>query len=186
MENLEIEIGCVYFFKHIGLDPIKIGYSTNQSPINRFESFKTYAPFGAELIGFIMTEKSKELETLLHQKFSAKRLSGEWFNISKEEALECISLYSKIEDLQEMNNFQVLWAIKKSGKVAPVSFYNNFSFTKNDDFPKKVVLNKKEIIEIILCDKNELNEFMNKNKNHYKLFQLNGSVKKGHLLFTRE
>jgi len=31
------EKGCVYFFRHIGLTPVKIGFSTNESPFDRFE-----------------------------------------------------------------------------------------------------------------------------------------------------
>jgi len=76
--------GCVYFFRHIGLTPVKIGYSTHESPIKRFEQFKTYAPYGSELIGFIRTYDAKKLETILHERFSAHRLGGEWFEISQE------------------------------------------------------------------------------------------------------
>ena len=54
MENTENKKGCVYFFRHIGLTPVKIGFSTHESPIGRFEQFKTYAPYGSEIIGFIV------------------------------------------------------------------------------------------------------------------------------------
>lgn len=126
------EKGCVYFFRHIGLSPIKIGYSINESPINRFEQFKTYAPFGAELLGFIKTEKAKELETELHKKFARDRIKGEWFEISKEEAEKCISFYSNIEDIEEMNMFQIAWAnrfkkIDENFKIYLDLFSKNYS-----------------------------------------------------------
>jgi len=104
------EKGCVYFFKHIGLDPIKIGYSSNSSPVNRFQQFKTYAPFGAELIGFIKSGDAKKLETHLHKIHESKRLEGEWFNISKNEANSLILLHSNIEDVRDKNDFQIAWA----------------------------------------------------------------------------
>lgn len=106
--------GCVYFFKHIGLNPIKIGYSSSASPINRFDQFKTYAPFGAELIGFIMTYKPEELENKLHKKYSSHRMMGEWFDIKIEDVKREISFYSNIEDVREKNEFEILWAKKKN------------------------------------------------------------------------
>ena len=132
MENTEK--GCVYFFRHIGLTPIKIGYSENESPIKRFEQFKTYAPFGAELIGFIRTENAKKLETELHQKYSRDRIKGEWFEISKEDAEKCISFYSNLEDIEEMNNFQVSWAkkIHKNNNNTDSNFFKLFSSAQID------------------------------------------------------
>lgn len=105
-----LEKGCVYFFRHIGLTPVKIGYSTNRSPINRFEQFKTYAPYGSEILGFIICDNPKELETRLHAKFLSKRLSGEWFDISEEEVLKEISFNSSIEDIRIKNEFEIAWA----------------------------------------------------------------------------
>lgn len=102
--------GCVYFFRHVGLEPIKIGYSENPSPINRFYQFKTYAPFGAEIIGFIQTEEAKEIESKLHQKYSSKRLEGEWFLLSEEDCCKEIEFYTDKEDIKQRNNFQIAWA----------------------------------------------------------------------------
>lgn len=87
------ELGCVYFVKLNGLTPIKIGYSTNPTPTGRLESFSVGAPFGVELVGFIQTNNAKQLETLLHQRFNAFRCSGEWFDISKEQARSCCEQY---------------------------------------------------------------------------------------------
>lgn len=104
------EKGCVYFFRHIGLNPIKIGFSTNESPIDRFNQFQTYAPYGSEIIGFIQTPEAKEIETKLHIKYASKRLSGEWFDITENDALSEIDFYSKVEDIRERNEFQQTWA----------------------------------------------------------------------------
>ena len=110
--ELEQEKGCVYFFKHSGLNPIKIGYSSNKSPIKRFNQFKTYAPYGAEIIGFILSSNSKELEIKLHEKFSQYRLEGEWFDITIEIVEKEIELQSSIEDLKLKTEFQLQWAKK--------------------------------------------------------------------------
>ena len=104
------EKGCVYFFKHVGLSPVKIGFSTNESPCGRFEQFKTYAPYGAELVGFIRTHNAKELETELHLKFANVRLKGEWFDLSLEDVNKWVAFYSSLEDIEEENNFKVAWA----------------------------------------------------------------------------
>jgi hypothetical protein len=108
MEN-EIK-GCVYFFRHIGLTPVKIGYSTNESPLNRFNQFKTYAPYGSEILGFIQTDESKTIETKLHLKYANKRLSGEWFEITEQDVKTEVDFYSNIEDIKERNEFQIQWA----------------------------------------------------------------------------
>jgi hypothetical protein len=104
------EKGCVYFFKHVGLEPIKIGFSKRNNPINRFEQFRTYAPFGSELIGFFQTDEPNLIEKELHQKYSSNRLSGEWFNISVEEAEKIINLYTSKEQIKEKNDFQIAYA----------------------------------------------------------------------------
>ena len=121
MENLEIITkGCVYFFRHIGLTPIKIGYSENESPIGRFTQFKTYAPYGSEIIGFIQTDEAKIIEKKLHLKYSQKRLSGEWFEITEDEVNAEVDFYSNIEDIKQRNNFQIEWAkslLSKKEKV---------------------------------------------------------------------
>lgn len=33
--------GCVYFFKHVGVDGIKIGCSSKENLLHRFEQFQT-------------------------------------------------------------------------------------------------------------------------------------------------
>lgn len=116
MKNEKIEKGCVYFFKHIGLTPVKIGYSANESPLERFYQFKTYAPYGSEIIGFIITPDAKQLESTLHEKFSQNRLCGEWFEIKKEECENVILYYSNIEDIKEKNDFQIEWAKKVNNR----------------------------------------------------------------------
>jgi len=99
---MKTEGGCVYFLKHTGLKPIKIGYSSKITPERRFNQFKTYAPFGGEIIGFINDENPILLERILQDRFSKYRLNGEWFDITLKEVEEVISIYSgKIEITKE-------------------------------------------------------------------------------------
>ena len=108
--HMEIKRGCVYFFKHIGLSPVKIGYSENESPINRFNDFKTYAPYGSEILGFIIISDAREVEQLLHKKYSNKRLSGEWFDLTIDEVNSELDFYTNVADIKDRNDFQIAWA----------------------------------------------------------------------------
>ena len=106
------EKGCVYFFRHVGLTPTKIGYSINQSPMDRFEQFQTYAPYGAQLVGFIPAVDAKALETELHQKFAHARMKGEWFELDEDTIQKTIRFYSNLEDIEAKNAFEIEWAKK--------------------------------------------------------------------------
>ena len=186
----EKEKGCVYFFRHIGLSPIKIGYSENESPYKRFEQFKTYAPFGAELIGFIRTNESKKLETELHQKYSRDRIKGEWFEISKEEAEKCILFHSNLLDIEEKNNFEISWAKRiheKNIRTLDNSdytdlFLNIFSLEKIDGY-EKIIINKLEVSEILKISKQKVRFIFIKLNLTSKAFRVNGVIKKGVLLY---
>jgi len=104
LEDLRSQ-GCVYFFKHRGVDGVKIGYSNHPEPSGRFESFKTYCPTEPLLLGFITTSKAKELETKLHRKFKQKRMNGEWFDISFDEVNSIILKESTEQNLVAITDF---------------------------------------------------------------------------------
>ena len=72
----------VYFFKHNNINAIKIGKTSGESVLDRFNSFRTYAPFGAEIIGFFETDDGHRDERELHKLFKDHRLQGEFFDIS--------------------------------------------------------------------------------------------------------
>ena len=93
----------VYFFKQNNIDAIKIGRASGESINDRFQSFKTYSPFGAEIIGYYECLNSIEEEKRLHKKYAAYRLNGEFFQISKEKALlECKLNNTDIEKINTM------------------------------------------------------------------------------------
>jgi hypothetical protein len=137
-EKIELEKGCVYFFRHIGLTPVKIGYSSSNSPIARFEQFKTYAPYGSEIIGFIQSIEAKSLETKLHRKYASLRLSGEWFDLTEEQVNFEIDFHTSIEDVAERNEFQKAWAFsllesknKVQKQIEDIKIVNPFGYFKS-------------------------------------------------------
>jgi hypothetical protein len=129
----QITKGCVYFFRHIGLTPVKIGYSENESPIDRFNQFKTYAPYGSEMIGFIQTYDAKKLESKLHKKYAHLRLDGEWFELMDEQVQSEIDFHSSIEDVEERNEFQKEWAIRLHLKRSKILDIQNFANTTKEN-----------------------------------------------------
>jgi hypothetical protein len=179
--------GCVYFFKHVGLNPVKIGYSENESPINRFEQFKTYAPFGAELIGFIRTVDSKKLETELHQKYSRDRIKGEWFEISLDEVKKCISFYSNLQDIEEINNFQVAFAkhLVKNNGIETDDFFKLFSLYEIPSY-KKVCLSQYEISYLLKQEKSVVKKILEENNLFIKAHRFENKIKKGYLLYLKQ
>jgi len=173
--------GCVYFFRHIGLSPVKIGFSNSESPLKRFEQFKTYAPYGSELLGFIITNEPKKLETLLHLKFSNKRLKGEWFELSDEEVKTNIDLYIGIEQVNEMNNFIISYAKTKEKDF--VFSTNEFKLHPDLEYKKLKIVGKKELFKIL--GKEKYKEFINSKASDYKSHRIGDLIKKGYLLYFK-
>lgn len=178
------ERGCVYFFRHIGLSPVKIGYSTNSSPINRLEQFKTYAPFGVELIGFFTSFDAKKIETELHIRYSEKRLKGEWFEINEEEVNKIINFYRDEIESEERYKNEMYFAKKLENINLNIKNSELFSLEQNEKFKVKYILNKAELIDKIGFENFSLNEF--KLKSIYKNNLYLGKQKKGYKLFFIE
>jgi hypothetical protein len=116
MDKLPIN-GCVYFFKHKGISPIKIGFSGNESCLARFESFKTYAPYGAEIVGVIECFDPAALEKRLHYELRSVRLKGEFFDISVDDAQRIIDREMSDAQREEMSIFLRNYAFSKNRHV---------------------------------------------------------------------
>ena len=84
----------VYFFREVNRPYVKIGLSRNDID-NRFCQFKTYAPLGAYIVGYIETNDCIKLEKDLHIKYKDKRLSGEFFNMTDDEVYAEINIHNK-------------------------------------------------------------------------------------------
>ena len=97
--------GSVYFIKHKGLNPVKIGYSSHPNPLKRIESYNTSSPYGVEVLGYIISDNSKKLEGKLHKKYQEKRLNGEWFDISIKDVQNELLIHGESDLHQQMNDF---------------------------------------------------------------------------------
>jgi hypothetical protein len=97
--------GCVYFIKHVGIEAVKIGYTLNESPNDRFKQFGTFSPYGYEVIGIIRSENPVELEKKIHNKFAEKRLLGEWFDITIEQCNDILSFHNTVEYVNQKNKY---------------------------------------------------------------------------------
>jgi hypothetical protein len=74
--------GHVYFIRaDNGL--VKIGNSSDVRA--RFKAIDQASPCNLEIALLIETESYIELEALFHQRFSGKRVKGEWFGLSEED-----------------------------------------------------------------------------------------------------
>jgi hypothetical protein len=76
--------GIVYLINQCGTGYYKIGWSTAQDPEKRLSSLQTGNPGELSVVGFFNVSSIKA-EKMLHEIFSPKRTSGEWFNLSEED-----------------------------------------------------------------------------------------------------
>lgn len=84
----------IYFFKHKNINAIKIGKTCGDDVLSRFNTFKTYSPFGAEIVGYFECEDCHHTERELHQRFKEFRLNGEFYDISTEQIQTEINKYN--------------------------------------------------------------------------------------------
>ena len=181
MEN-KIKKGCVYFFKHVGLNPIKIGYSDNESPFDRFKQFKTYAPFGAEIVGFVICEKPYEIEQYLHEKYIVNRLEGEWFDIEIELIKKEINNLTSKEQKDDFSDFMLKYA--KVVKCRTEKLISNFSICKTDIFFNEKILSMSEILQLEpTINKNYIKDFFAENMVVYKNYKIGKLQKKGYKVY---
>lgn len=146
----------VYFFRETGRPYVKIGMSVNDLQI-RFQQFKTYAPLGAYIVGFIKTKKASVLESQLHKKYKEKRLSGEFFSLTDDEVY------------REINNHNTSFGEIISYINELIEEHNYNLFELKNDLKKKLQslndINNKFQADILLLDylKNKKGTFLTNN-----------------------
>jgi len=142
----------VYFFKHKGVDGIKIGMTNKDDVKQRFDSFNTYSPHGAENLGTIETYDAQYLEKILHKDFEKYRINGEFFNIHPDEVTEIIENYysigcNMIHILQIytpkfLNSNTRILVPETDGILSALYNYYDFGFT----IEKRILVNSSESI----------------------------------------
>ena len=80
----------LYMIKNENL--YKIGYSSNWK--KRHKAYKTHLGF-VDVIYLTKTNNSFLLENKLHEMFKDKRVTGEWFTLSNEDIIKCVSYCSQ-------------------------------------------------------------------------------------------
>lgn len=129
--------GFVYCFRMVETPFYKIGMTNSESVKDRFNTFKTYCPNGAEIICVIKTSNARKLELNFHNEFKSKRFSGEFFKLDELD-IERFKSYQD-EELININNF--FW----------LNVYDlNISFSELNNVFNQLKINRK--------NKNEGNE----------------------------
>lgn len=111
MVDANTDDGYVYVAKLMIPDhPVyKIGHCSLS--MNRLVEY-TKLPYDVIYIGIWKTEKRKDLEYELHQKFSKKRLNGEWFNLDSDDVKSIYSFFRDKKILPISEKEQPIIAIK--------------------------------------------------------------------------
>lgn len=97
--------GCVYFFKIIGLNPVKIGFTGNKTPMCEFDKINNNSPYGVEIVGFIPANDPELLKNELCEKYVSSKTKNDWFDISKEQVLKEIDRHTEMMDAERMNKY---------------------------------------------------------------------------------
>ena len=163
----------VYFFRETGRPYVKIGMSKNDIQ-ERFKSFKTYAPLGAYIVGYIKTNDSLSLEKKIHEKYKEKRLQGEFFNLTDDEIYNEINLHdfkfgqilSLTNELIDIYNFDQNKLKKDLSKILNKN-KEKYEKYEIDDFLRNYLEKQKGKLmsnNMILKDLNDLGFSITQNK----------------------
>jgi len=86
--------GCVYFVRQNGGKPVKVGYTSNDTPEKRIKQLSTGSPYGVYIVGYIKSDRAYELEQEIHAMCNHLRLDGEWFMLTDDTIDKLITYYS--------------------------------------------------------------------------------------------
>jgi len=83
---------AVYFIADRRNSLVKIGVSNDRE--RRIKQLQTGNPFKLEFMGWIEEDNDHfQIEKKLHQKYSDKRVNGEWFEINQDDVIHELTLY---------------------------------------------------------------------------------------------
>ena len=100
-KSLQISKGdhCVYVIKHKGKSSIyKIGKSADFH--QRLETIQSYNSAELEVVLVQKTSLNDYLEKILHFEFKSKKIRGEWFDLSKEDAARLKDLVFNLNSIE--------------------------------------------------------------------------------------
>lgn len=93
----------------------KIGMS--KTPIKRISMFDVQSPFDVNLVLLIPSDNMDLTEAELHERFSHRRVRGEWFDLSTDEIASIAEHYPTV-DLSTLNNHRHSHFLASKGGVA--------------------------------------------------------------------
>ncbi len=96
--------GYVYIGYDASRKGFKIGKSTN--PEKREEEIRRMNP-SFELLAFGFTDNYSDVEKKLHEKYSKKRIIGEWFSLSPNEISELLIGKLSPEEIEEITGIEL-------------------------------------------------------------------------------
>lgn len=169
----------IYFIRHIGMSPIKIGRTNNLA--HRLSALKNASPYGIEVLGVIETDDSINLESLLHKKFKPFRLYGEWFSIDERVILDNILMYKSKEYIDSKNEFE-LYSIKPKRNFFEIDATKEYSPSTGHIVER--VLNIYEIRRFFNIENKDVKDIMTQMGFTYKSHRVKGKVKAGYKLYT--
>ena len=106
--------GYIYLIKH--KNEYKIGYTKDIH--NRMGEY-TKLPYPVIVITVIEADNARKLKAILHNKFSEKRLRGEWFDLNKKDVEIICKCWDNLDDQFNID--------------AHNSIYRNYVRTQADD-----------------------------------------------------
>lgn len=142
-------MGCIYFYKHNNLSPIKIGMTKEDNPSKRVYSFLTAAPYGGELLEFFTTPNASKVEKEIHEELKEDRLYGEWFEIDMDDVhrlcrKHIITKVNKVDRILLDIPFhvdEIDKTIEKLTFIKTVHYYiNSFSKVTEDELSGVLIL----------------------------------------------
>ena len=127
--------GYVYVVQYLGTDFYKIGLTERDSPEQRLNTLRTYAPKGLKVILLLETAYPRKLEKELHEDFKHKRLEREFFQLNEDDLKLIKDKYSVTESklvyvLQKLrkyfDNDELLYSVLKQQqeKIGQAKKYN--------------------------------------------------------------
>lgn len=181
--------GCVYFFKQSNVQYVNIGVANGEEDFkSKFRLFKHFAPLGAEIIGFIPTNKASLLVKDIYDRLGVNKVSVGWFDISIKEAVSIINTSVDNEFKEYKNNLELMLAngvIEEKNEELTKGFSEIVSKHRKKGFEHLNVLNQSELIEKLNITKKELKRNMSILNIEYRNNKKeDGGQKKGYKFFS--
>jgi len=172
--------GYVYFIQINGMQPIKIGYTTDPKGTDRFNSAKTYGPFGVTYVAHIASFNAAKLEKELHKRFADKRLNGEWFDIGQAQAYKIAMQYGGNAGAPTLDVDLLKIEIQDKSNTVPHERESEFTFNFLQDlkqliglhfFKRKDILNNdesKNLIKKYQISEQQLDRLLNPKRGYFR------------------